>query len=148
MYLAGILLLVTASLSLPAIIRKHSQKNGWRSFLLFFRAGAALLIFLWSCYYIILTGIVYGPEIIQRLGIMFFLTLLFSYVILLGLNFSTAFDMGQILCKGNSKALPYTRHEERLTGFVDIQIPLAALCLLIGIWDLLYIPFLHAYPVL
>ncbi len=92
-----------------------------------------MLIFLWTVFYLIVAFGLYGQLLIEHLGLMLFLALGFSYLVLCGLAFLLALTAGLTFLRRYAN---YEDYPARLAGILP---PLAFMGICIGAWDILFV---------
>jgi len=145
MILAGILLLISAFLCVLSIILKSIRQKNLRNAIIVFQGFISLLIFLWSLSYLIILNFFKSEQIIQNPGLVFFLTLLFSYIITLTVSFLLAVTFIQKLSEFYAKTKDtQIKYREWYSKLIKIQVPLSLLCFIIGVWDIIYVTSVHS----
>ncbi len=145
MILAGILLLISAFLCVLSIILKSIRQKNLKNAIIVFQGFISLLIFLWSLSYLIILNFFKSEQIIQNPGLVFFLTLLFSYIITLTVSFLLAVTFIQKLSEFYAKTKDaQIKYREWYSKLIKIQVPLSFLCFIIGVWDIIYVTSVHS----
>ena len=145
MITAGILLLAAAFLCLLSIMLKSLPKNKLTYPLILFQGSLSVLLILWACCYLFIFVFFETELTIHNLGIILFLSLLFSYTIILTVAVLLSLASIQKLFGFFRKREDTTyAYEEWYSKLVTIHIPLALLCFIIGVWDIIYITSLHS----
>ena len=145
MVLAGIFLLISAFLCALSIILKFIQQKKLNYTIILFQGIFSISIFLWSLCYCIILIFFESEHIIQNLGLVVFLNIVFSYLITFAVSFLLTMALIQKLCvyyrAQTDTHINYGQWYEKLTR---IHIPLGILCFIIGVWDIIYITSLHS----
>jgi bacteriorhodopsin len=132
MILAGILLLACAVLCVSRRPAGRLFSPMIRRILLVFQGVCGLLILLWTVFYLVFAFAVHGKLLMQHLGVLLFLALVCSYLVLCGLAYLLVFAVGIDLLR------KYAVEEDPPARLAGILPPLALLGACIGIWNILF----------
>ncbi|MBN1797156.1 MAG: hypothetical protein JW822_01175 [Spirochaetales bacterium] len=145
MITAGILLLSAAFLCVLSIMLKSKRRIRLTYPIILLQGALSGLLFLWSLIYLIILFFFQTELTIQNLGLILFLSLLFSHITTLTVGVLLTVAIMQKLGGYFSKqADTKFTHKQWYLKLIKIHIPLALLCFLIGVWDIIYITSIHS----